>query len=483
MASFASFLGPTYTVQSRNADGEKCINLYPELLESDGGVTHMALFKVPGLVNFVTGLAGGYRGSLAQDGLCVAVFGDTFYEVTSNGTAIVRGTLLNDGRPVTIHSNGLGGNQLIVIAGLSGYIYNITAKTLAIISDGEFPTGSAVMGEFFDQYFFVLKRNSLSFQISTLSDGTAWASVDTGTRSRASDNLVAIIRLGLYLWLLGSRTSEPWYDSGAANFPFAPVPSALLDMGCAAEFSVCRADNAIFFLGKDERGARMVVRIDQGNLSAVRVSTFAVEYALNNYASVEHAVGYSYQEAGHLFYVLTSAEWPTTWVYDTATQLWHERQKWVSALGEAQAQRAIGHCYAFDKHLVGDRSIGTLYEQKLGYYTDADDPIRWVRRAPHLMQEQRRTYHSRFQVDLETGVGLTSGQGSDPLLSFRSSNDGGYTWGNTTPLTMGKIGEYGRRSYSWRCGMARDRVYEISGMDPCRVAICAAYISGQAGMF
>lgn len=481
MAKWDAFIGPTYTVQSVNADGEKCINLYPEILESDGGKTRMALYGVPGRQTFVTGLAGPPRALFAQDGRAFCVAGDRFYEVNSDQTVTDRGGVLNDGLPATIFSNGLGGGQLFIVSGRSGYIYALVANTLTLIAVAGFPTGVAVMGEAFDQYFFVLKANSLSFQISSLANGSLWAAADTGTRSRASDNIVSIIRLGLYLWLLGSRTSEPWYDSGAATFPFAPVPSALLEMGCAAAFSPTRLDNAICFLGQDARGARMVLRIDQGGMAAARISTFAVEYALNGYDSVSNAVGYSYQEAGHTFYVLTSAEWPTSWAYDVATQLWHERAKWNAATGQYEADRGMTHCYAYNKHLVGDRSNGWIYEQKLGLYADADQPIRWMRRSPHICQEQNRTYHSRFQVDLETGVGLTIGQGSNPLVMFRFSNDGGHTWSNTLYPSIGPIGAWGTRTYNWRLGMARDRVYELTGSEPVKTALIAAYVDGVGG--
>lgn len=444
----------------------------------------MALYGVPGLTTFLTGLNGSPRALFAQDGRAFIVTGSRFGELSASGLFTDYGAVIDNGQPATIHSNGIGGNQLFIVSGGSGYIFSLTANTLTLIAAAGFPTGSAVMGEFFDQYFFVHAANTLGFQISTISNGTLWAATDTASRSRASDNVVAIIRLGLYLWLLGSRTSEPWYDSGAANFPFAPVPSALLEMGCAAAFSACRADNAILFLSKDERGGRMVLRIDQGSLQAARVSTFAVEYALNGYSqvSVQNAVAYSYQEAGHTFYLLTSKTWPTTWVYDTATQLWHERAKWNAAAGEYEAQRGICHCYAFDKHLVGDRSTGFLYEQRLGLYSDADSPIRWMRRTPHICTEQKRTYHARIQVDMESGVGLTMGQGSDPLIMLRHSNDGGHTWGNTTYPSIGKIGTWGTRSYMWRVGMARDRVYEVTGSDAVKTALIGAYIDGVAGV-
>jgi hypothetical protein len=44
---------------------------------------------------------------------------------------------------------------------------------------------------------------------------------------------------------------------------------------------------------------------------------------------------------------------------------------------------------------------------------------------------------------------------------------------------MGKIGEYGKRVFWRRLGMTlklRDRVYEISGTDPAKIAIMGAEV-------
>jgi hypothetical protein len=56
---------------------------------------------------------------------------------------------------------------------------------------------------------------------------------------------------------------------------------------------------------------------------------------------------------------------------------------------------------------------------------------------------------------------------------LRWSDDGGHTWGNEHWSSMGKIGAYYQRVFWRRLGMTlklRDRVYEISGTDPVKVA-------------
>jgi hypothetical protein len=60
---------------------------------------------------------------------------------------------------------------------------------------------------------------------------------------------------------------------------------------------------------------------------------------------------------------------------------------------------------------------------------------------------------------------------------LRWSDDGGHTWSNSHWRSMGKTGTYGTRVIWRRLGMTlklRDRVYEVSGTDPIKIAIMGA---------
>jgi hypothetical protein len=75
--------------------------------------------------------------------------------------------------------------------------------------------------------------------------------------------------------------------------------------------------------------------------------------------------------------------------------------------------------------------------------------------------------------------------GANPQLLLRWSDDGGHTWNGERATSMGRVGQYGTRAIFRRLGMTtklRDRVYEISGTDPVKVAIMGAelQLSGTA---
>ncbi len=112
--------------------------------------------------------------------------------------------------------------------------------------------------------------------------------------------------------------------------------------------------------------------------------------------------------------------------------------------------------------------------------TTATEQIRWLRRAAGVNNEQTRTRHSAAQLAMETGVGLSSGLGSDPLVMLRWSDNGGHTWSNTHTAPMGAQGQFKARALWRRLGQGRNRVYEVSGTDPVKVAILDFYIAGEA---
>jgi hypothetical protein len=68
----------------------------------------------------------------------------------------------------------------------------------------------------------------------------------------------------------------------------------------------------------------------------------------------------------------------------------------------------------------------------------------------------------------------------NPQVMLRWSDDGGHTWSNSHWRSMGLTGQWGRRVIWRRLGMTlklRDRVYEVSGTDPIKIAIMGAELN------
>ena len=142
-----------------------------------------------------------------------------------------------------------------------------------------------------------------------------------------------------------------------------------------------------------------------------------------------------------------------------------------------------GQTYAVGKNRVGSRTDGKIYEMSQSVATDIDGTgLRRVRRAPHLVNELNRITYDRFTLYMEVGLGLSTGQGSDPLAMLRWSNDGGQSFGNVLEASAGPVGEYKRRVIWRKLGQARDRVFEVRQSDPVKSVWLAAYLELSEGL-
>jgi hypothetical protein len=469
-------LGAAYVARSVNAADNRMINLFPELVP-EGGKEPAFLNRAPGLRRLATIGNGPIRGLWSFGSYGYVVSGATLYKIDTNYTATLLGTVSGTTAPVSMADNG---TQLFIACNGPSYIYNATTNVFAQITDPDFP-GALKVG-YLDGYFVFIQPNSQKVWVTGLLDGTAIDPLEFASAEGAPDNLVSAIVDHKEVWLFGERSIEVWYDAAALDFPLAPIQGAYLEIGCAATFSVAKLDNGLFWLGSDTRGNGIVYRTN--GYTGSRISTHAVEYAIAQYGAITDAVAYTYQQEGHSFYVLTFPSANATWVFDTATEAWHQR----AGFSNGSFLRHRSNCQMFfnNEVIVGDYLDGRVYAFDLDVYADDGDIQKWLRSwraVPPGQNNLKRAAHHTLQLDCETGVGLVTGQGSNPQVMLRWSDDAGHTWSNEHWRSMGAIGQYGARVFWRRLGMTvklRDRVYEASGTDPVKIAIMGAELSASA---
>lgn len=207
--------------------------------------------------------------------------------------------------------------------------------------------------------------------------------------------------------------------------------------------------------------------------NATRISTHAIEHELSTYSTISDAVGYIYQEEGHMFYVLNFPTADATWVYDIASQLWHERT-WNDTNGNEHRHRSNVFAFAYGNYVVGDWQNGNLYALDQNNYTDNGAPITRIRSFPHVANELKRVMYRKFIADMQTGA-QTDPNGSAPMLSLRWSDDRGASWSNFITQSLGAVGQFLQNIQFRRLGMARDRVFELSWSSPVMTALNGAY--------
>lgn len=493
-------LGQAYVARSVNAADNRLVNLFPEAIP-EGGKTQGFFSRCPGLSVMGTFGDGPIRGMWKMGDCAYVVSGGYLYKVTSAWVSSQIGAVGETGQ-VSMSDNGL---QIFIACGPLGYIYTLATNILSQISSPNFH--GAVTVAYLDGYFVFNEPSSQKIWVTSLLDGTRIDALEFASAEGSPDNITAIAIDHREVWVFGTNSIEIWYDAGMLDFPLARLQGAFNEVGCNSPYSIAKLDNSLFWLGSDARGDGVVYR-SQG-YAAVRISTHAIEYAIQGYATISDAIGYTYQQEGHSFYVLTFPTADRTWVYDVATQAWHERASFV----DGQFHRHLSNCQLnFNgKSIVGDYQNGNLYQFNLDKYTDAGAVQKWLRswRAlPTGQNNLKRTTHHSLQLDCESGMGIPSNiidagmhitteslnvivtEGGVSIVNenvmaldsysqvlLRWSDDGGHTWSNYHTRSVGSIGETGTRVIWRRLGMTsklRDRIYEISGSDPVKIAIMGA---------
>ena len=497
-------LGSSYVARSINAADNRMVNLFPEVIP-EGGKEPGFLNRAPGLQFQQTIGTGPIRALWAHQtngADFYVVSGTEVYKMTSLTATPVKIGDVADGGPVSIADNG---TQLFFACNGPSYIYNEATNEFKQITDPDFP-GAVTVG-YLDGYFVFNEPNSQRVWVTALLDGSSIDPLDFASAEGSPDGLVAVNVDHREAWLFGTDSVEVWYDVGGTDFPLQRIQGAFNEIGCVAAFSIAKLDNSLFWLGTDARGQGIVYKAN--GYTGQRVSTHAIEYAIAQYGNISDAVAYTYQQEGHGFYVLTFPSANATWVYDAATQAWHERAGLVN--GQFTRHRSNCQCNFGGDIIVGDFENGNIYTFDLDVYADNNTPQKWLRswRAlPTGQNNLNRSAHHSLQLDAETGVGLNSLTTDQnvflitenyeriitesgnrivagveqvptpaPQVMLRWSDDGGHTWSNEHWTSMGRIGEYGHRTIWRRLGMTlklRDRVYEVSGTDPVKVAIVGA---------
>ena len=457
---YPGFVGPAYRARSEYADGEDLINWYVERNESPGATGPTTLYPTPGFQAIADLTYTPGRGLFATRGKAYAVFAEHLYEFLTIGNPVYRGKLNTDANPVTATTNGDGGGQIMFTSGGSVFIYDMTSFVITAK-----PDVPALMGGMLDGYFIALDPAASKIRISNLLDGLTWDPTQFAQRDTAPDPWRALLISQQRIYLFGERTSEVWANNGNFPFPFAPIAGAVLPYGIAAPFSVAEHRGKPTWLAQNKDGARMIVQAT-GYSNAERISTHAVEYALNTYSRVDDAEAMVYQYEGHSFYTITFPSAGASWTVDENGQ-WARRGTWNNSTMRFDAWRPRGHIYEFNTHLVLDRLGHQVYAMSPEWGTDiGGGPIRRVRRAPTLPSEQVRRRYPSFELALDTGLAPQAGQGSDPQVCLRMSKDGGHTWGPERWRSAGRAGEYGRRVIWNRCGSGANVAFEISVADP-----------------
>lgn len=439
---------------------QRMVNCYLEQTP-DGAKSAWANVPSFGILPYLEVGDGPFRGSCVANGILYIVSATGLYKVT-DGLATLLGTVPGINR-CDLLTDGL---NVLAITDSVGYLWN--GFTLEQVADTDFPPASR--GDYLDGYAVVIEPGTGRFWINeTVTDWATWNALDFATAEGWPDDTIDCIVDHRELFLFGKETTESWANTGNADFPLQRVASGFIEKGILSEGAVTKLDNTVFFVGHDG----IVYRLD--GYTPVRISQHAVEQAIEHYTD-KTCAAFAFIESGHAFVAFKFTE--GTWVYDIATQRWHERQSY-----NRTTWRPLNIHRCFDKWIVVDDSTNQLGYLAEDEFTEFGELLRSSATAPSVSKENRWIFHTRLELAFEQGVGTNAGQGTNPQVMLDWSDDGGRTWSNENWRNLGQTGHFGTRTFWSRLGRSRDRVYRYAITDPVRRTLVQATLEAEIGEY
>lgn len=442
----------SYRLRSRPASSARLINCWPEILPK-GAKGPYALTRSFGVAPWTTVGTGPISSVHAALGYLWVVSGSKLYRVDSGKVVTELGTI---GAPINIDIDN-NATTIVVVNEPHAFYYDTSSSTFGQITDTDFTSRGAGDVEFLDNFLLFREPGSGRFFGSDVGSATSFDSLDFATAEGSPDDLVGMKVDHRQVLLFGEKSVEIWELVGGGGFPFARAGNGYIEQGCFNGRTAVKLDNSVFWLAEDYT----VRRLD--GITPVKVSQAGIEQALGS-VTIASGRAFGYSQEGHLFYVLQFPE--ATFVYDASTKDWHERQT-----------------YGFNYWLpwshakfAGLEIVGDISSNRLGYlsplvYDDWGTTQRMEWTYQPVYAQGNRAFHDRLEIIMETGVGLISGQGSDPEIMMDISDDGGITWQALPNRKLGRMGEYSHKVFWQQLGSSYDRVYRGAISDPVKAVL------------
>lgn len=438
-----------YQSPSAPFSSQRCINWIPVVAEGPALNTAM-LMQPRGIKEFTNTLVSKGRGSENLNGVAFYINGNSLISTSSTGVITNHGFIPGVGRvSVAVSKRHL----VIVIPGNSAYVFDNKTNTLSKITDPDFITSDTVV--FKDTFFVFSATGGEVFFHSELNDPLDFGALDFGASEISPDPIVALHVNHNELFVLNRDTIELFQNIGGSGFIFQRIQGANIQKGCHAKHSLLQFDNSFCFVGGDKNELSSIWKV-VGSASAQKISTDAVDDSIQEFTreEIEKSFSMTYTERGQTLALFTfeSVRIPSkTFVYNaTASALsgmkvWFEFQ---SGFEDNKFQVAT-IMSIYGKLLVSDLNtglIGELDKKTLSYY--GTNIFRHAVTQP-FSQDGTPLFVGEVEATFESGVGLTTGNGSVPTVRMSISDNGGRSFFGNFKRKIGRIGEYNHRTI-WR---------------------------------
>lgn len=447
-----NIVGASAKHRSEQLTSQRTLNMWPEYNEEARDV--VSLQPTPGTVAFASGSSSD-RGLGVHNGVLYQVYGTNLQSISGAGVRSTLATIPGTERCI-LRSDG---NELVIVSG-DGVAYSWDGATLSTgTTNFESPTACAIINS-----QFIYNAQGAKFWVADPDTPLTVNGLNYANADSNPDDLVRPYDFADRIYFMGDETIECWYNSGTGNPPIDPIQGAVIPVGLGARYSVSNNDQFMYFLGDDKTVYRLVGSNEQ------RISDVCLANALEGYTDTSDAIGFCYTIQNQNFYQLTFPTEDKTWCFHETTGKWFEMSTGISD----GRHLANSYAYCYGKHLVADYNDGSIKEWSLSAFDDDGttiirERIGAVIDAGYLGRQYmgREFEMNWFRLVAEVGVGLVTGQGSDPTVMLSFSDDRGITWSSEINGYLGGMGKY-QTEVRWDGGLgaAYQRLIKIRFSDP-----------------
>jgi hypothetical protein len=446
-------VGSTSENRSHQADNELTKNWYPQIPEGNSN-SPAILLPWLGSKAFATSVGNLNRGIHVWNSTLFHVVNQTLFSVDTAGVYTTIGTVA--GVDYCVFENYIvGATDLMIIAGgTSSFVYTWDGTTFTASSR----VSKAVT---YLNSKAIYPNSGFEFGVTGASGATTETSV--GSAESSPDDIQRPYAFNQWVYMFCDTTIEPFYDKGSGSPPLARIDNAIMQKGLGGFYTVANTDKAMYFLADDSN----VYQIIQSQLT--KISPPSMVNTIKD-LNTDNARGYTITVDGQDFYILWFSD-GITWAYIEEYGEWFNLSTGTNE-GDTNPYLGQGYVEIYNKKLSVDYRTADIIELDMDTYTDLGNVIQRRRVLPPFSSKDvgtpigKRLLMSKVKFALQTGVGIVSGQGSDPQIMVEYSLDGGETWSTERWIEIGRMGKYLINAEYWEMVSFYEITFRITVSDP-----------------
>ena len=457
-------VGPTYTNRSLPVSSQITRNFYIEVNETGGEI--LSFLPFPGLKLLATSGTGKGRGVGVHKNEAYTVVGSELYKMDSNNNTSLLGTISGSNRCKLI-SDGV---SLVITTG-NGKPYTWDGGTLTQGTDADLASSNTVT---FINRRVVYDGNGGDVIFADLDSALSINSLNVLSEESLDDDTIAVEAHRKQVFVFGVDTIAPYYPIQTGNPPYALITNSVQDIGLEAIHSIAKNKDYVYFLANDLQPYRIA------GLDIQPIGNPAICQAIRSYGGASDAFGDCFSFDGLRFYFLSFPNGNESWLLNEQSGQWTNL-----ASGNIGNQHYMsGYAFAYDKHIVGDRRNGNIYELDFATFTDNSESIHRQRDTVSINGRffgvpGAKVFMTKLELVIEPGASLVTAK-ADIMMQY--SDDNGRTWSSERWSSIGEQGDYTLKLSWLSLGWFYNRMFRFTMSDPIKWVLISASADVEMGI-